>query len=126
MPHDSKKGCPPNSDDFQLAEEVLARLMPSLVRNTPEYEENRQALAAYRVYVGGDRFSLQYLCRSINETNTRDACALQDRIVLKPTDEALPHHVAKRVAGVDVPLNHDQAVSHIHRGPSYTPFGERG
>jgi len=50
----------PSSADFAAAEEVLARLMPALERDTPEYLEKRRALAAYRARIGGERFDLYY------------------------------------------------------------------
>lgn len=61
MPHDgAEHGRKPSSEDFRAAEEVLARLMPSLEHGVPEYEQKRQALAAYRAEFGKDRFDLRY------------------------------------------------------------------
>ncbi|HUT58107.1 MAG TPA: hypothetical protein VNA25_09695 [Phycisphaerae bacterium] len=50
----------PIADDFRAAEEVLARLMPSLDRDAHEYHDKQQALAQLRAKVGKDRFDLRY------------------------------------------------------------------
>ena len=50
----------PIADDFRAAEEVLARLMPSLDQDAHEYHDKRQALAQRRAKVGGDRFDLRH------------------------------------------------------------------
>jgi len=64
MPHDgAEHGREPSGEDFRAAEEVLALLMPALVRSTPEYEEKRRALAEFRAEVGKDRFDLRYSLR---------------------------------------------------------------
>jgi hypothetical protein len=82
MPHDGAgHGREPSGEDFRAAEEVLALLMPALVRSAPEYEEKRRALAAYRAEVGGDRFGLRYgLRQPRNPAEQAEADFMQGRI----------------------------------------------
>jgi hypothetical protein len=60
MVHEAgEQGREPSEEDLRAVEEVLARLMPSPGRDTPEYEQKLKALAAYRAEAGADWFDLR-------------------------------------------------------------------
>jgi len=80
----------PSADDFGAAEKVLARLMPSLERGAPKYEEQRQALATHRAEVGKNTFDLRYGLRSPdNPAEQAEADFLQGRVNAEQLREVL-------------------------------------